>query len=136
MEIGGFSASATGNVFVRQEANVPSDGRLTDIDIGAFLSARRNPEHQALLHLIGTLVEGRPHRAGGKSSGISAADTGTARERRSAPTRKPAVPSVGLNAASNGPVPPALPGAGARVLRAPARRACRPPVREARVLGA
>jgi hypothetical protein len=54
--------SATGNVFVRHEANVPSGGRLTDIDIGAFLSAGRNPEHQALLRLIGTLVEGRPRR--------------------------------------------------------------------------
>jgi hypothetical protein len=47
----------TGRPFVRHEANVPSGGRVTDIDIGAFLSGgQRNPEHQALLHLIGTLV--------------------------------------------------------------------------------
>jgi len=50
----------TGNVFVQHEANVPSGGRVTNIDLGAFLSrVGRNPEHQALLRLIGTLVEGR-----------------------------------------------------------------------------
>jgi hypothetical protein len=44
-------------VFVRHEANIPSGGQVTDIDIGAFLSAgRANPEHQALLRLIGTLI--------------------------------------------------------------------------------
>lgn len=49
---------ATGNVFIRHEANIPSGGQQTDIDIGAFLSGpRESPERQALLHLIGTLVE-------------------------------------------------------------------------------
>jgi len=52
---------ATGDVFIRHEANIPSGGRHTDVEIGDFLSGgRRNPEHQALLHLIGTLVEGVP----------------------------------------------------------------------------
>jgi hypothetical protein len=53
---------ATGNVFVRHEANLPSGGKRTDIDIGAFLSeGQQNPEHQALLRLIGTLVfENKP----------------------------------------------------------------------------
>ena len=52
---------ATGDVFVRHEANVPSGGNRTDIDIGEFLSSgQRNPEHQALLRLIGTLVENKP----------------------------------------------------------------------------
>lgn len=51
---------ATGNVFVRHEANVPSGGKRTDIDVGEFLSGgQRNPEHQALLRLIGTLVENK-----------------------------------------------------------------------------
>jgi hypothetical protein len=51
---------ATGNAFVRHEANVPSGGKRTDIDIGEFLSGgQRNPEHQALLRLIGTLVENK-----------------------------------------------------------------------------
>jgi hypothetical protein len=51
----------TGNVFIRHEPNAPSGGRPTDVDIGVFLGAGpRNPEHQALLRLIGTLVEERP----------------------------------------------------------------------------
>ena len=55
---------ATGDVFVRHEANVPSGGKRTDIDIGDFLSSgQRNPEHQALLRLIGTLVESKPGAA-------------------------------------------------------------------------
>ena len=50
---------ATGHMFVRHEANAPSGGKSTDIDIGAFLNrGTRNPEHLALLHLIGTPVEG------------------------------------------------------------------------------
>ena len=50
--------SETGNVFIRHEANRSSGGRVTDIDIGAFLSAgQRHPQHEALLRLIGTLVE-------------------------------------------------------------------------------
>ena len=48
----------TGRVFVSHKANIPSGGRVTDTDIGEFLSGgRQNPEQQALLHLIGTLVE-------------------------------------------------------------------------------
>ena len=47
------------------EANIPSGGRHTDVEIGDFLSGgRRNPEHQALLYLIGTLVEGAPRARG------------------------------------------------------------------------
>jgi hypothetical protein len=34
---------ATGAAFVRHEANVPSGGQMTDIEIGAFLSGPRNP---------------------------------------------------------------------------------------------
>jgi hypothetical protein len=53
--------AATGRVFVNHEANVPSGGQSTEIDIGAFLSrGPRNPEHQVLLRLIGTLIEGSP----------------------------------------------------------------------------
>jgi hypothetical protein len=52
---------ATGNAFIRHEPNLPSGGQVTEIDIGAFLSrGPRNPEHQALLQLIGTLVRKRP----------------------------------------------------------------------------
>ena len=48
---------ATGNVFIRHEANIPSGGHVTEMDIATFLSSgQRNPEHQALLHLLGTLL--------------------------------------------------------------------------------
>ena len=47
----------TGRVFVRHEANVPSGGQVSDLDIGTFLMrGPLNPEHQALLRLIATLV--------------------------------------------------------------------------------
>lgn len=50
--------AATEEVFVRHEPNAPSGGRPSHIEIGAFLSrGARNPEHQALLRLIGTLIE-------------------------------------------------------------------------------
>ena len=44
--------AATGEVFVRHEPDPPSGGRRSHIEQGA-----RNPEHQALLRLIGTLIE-------------------------------------------------------------------------------
>jgi hypothetical protein len=48
----------TNRVFVRHEPNAPSGGRASQIDIGTFLSrGPLNPEHQALLRLIGTLVQ-------------------------------------------------------------------------------
>jgi hypothetical protein len=51
----------TRRVFIRHEANAPSGGQLTDIDIGEFLGGgQRHPEHQALLHLIETLLDSNP----------------------------------------------------------------------------
>jgi hypothetical protein len=48
----------TGRVFVRHEANLPSGGRVTDIDMRTFLSASHyGPEHHELLRLVGTLAE-------------------------------------------------------------------------------
>jgi hypothetical protein len=47
-----------GRAFVIHQPNSPSGGRLSHIELGEFL--RRNaggPEHQALLRLIGTLVD-------------------------------------------------------------------------------
>ena len=45
-------------VFVRHEPNAPSGGQASEIDIGTFLSrGPLNPEHQALLRQIGTLVD-------------------------------------------------------------------------------
>jgi hypothetical protein len=46
-----------GQAFVRHQANEPSGGRSTRIEIGAFLTrGPRGPEHEELLRLIGTLV--------------------------------------------------------------------------------
>src|SRR5438132_12316577 len=49
---------ATGSAFVRHQANMPSGGQVTDIEMGAFLSGPRNPEQDALLRLIGTSILG------------------------------------------------------------------------------
>jgi hypothetical protein len=44
-------------VFVRHQPNTPSGGQIADLDIGDFLArGGHSPEHQALLHLVGTLV--------------------------------------------------------------------------------
>ena len=52
-------ASEAGDPFVRHEPNAPSGGRVSEMEIDAFLSRRPlNPEHRALLRLIGTLVDG------------------------------------------------------------------------------
>ena len=46
-----------GRVFVRHEPNLASGGRAAEFEIGDFLTrGGQGPEHQALLHLIGTLV--------------------------------------------------------------------------------
>ena len=47
---------ATGSAFVRHQANAPSGGQVTDIDLGAFLSGPGSPEHEALLRLIGASI--------------------------------------------------------------------------------
>jgi hypothetical protein len=50
---------ATGLAFIRHEANRSSGGQVTDIEVGTFLSGPRNPEHEALLRLIGSFIYGR-----------------------------------------------------------------------------
>ncbi len=46
-----------GRLFVRHEANLASGGRVSDIDIAAFLAGGEDrPERRQLLDLIGTLV--------------------------------------------------------------------------------
>jgi hypothetical protein len=47
---------ATGTAFVRHQANAPSGGQVTDIELGAFLSGPGSPEHEALLRLIGASI--------------------------------------------------------------------------------
>jgi hypothetical protein len=66
----------TGSAFVRHQANAPSGGQVTDVEISAFLSGPRNPEHEALLRLIGASILD-PH--GAKADGEAAAGN-TSRE--------------------------------------------------------
>jgi hypothetical protein len=51
-------------VFVRHEPNPSSGGRVTDIEVGDFLSrGGLGPEKQELLRLIGCLIEQEPSNA-------------------------------------------------------------------------
>lgn len=53
---------ANGNVFVRHEPNRASGGRISDTDVGTFLSrGGQGPEKQELLRLIGSLVDETPN---------------------------------------------------------------------------
>ena len=46
-----------GQAFVRHQANEPSGGQSTRVDIGPFLTrGPPGPEHEELLRLIGTLA--------------------------------------------------------------------------------
>jgi hypothetical protein len=52
----------SGHAFVQHVPNAPSGGQVSDIDIGTFLiRGALGPEHQALLRLIGTLIEEQSH---------------------------------------------------------------------------
>jgi hypothetical protein len=52
----------TGRAFVIHQPGGPSSGRLSPIELGAFLSAEPvGPEHKALLRLIATLVDKPPY---------------------------------------------------------------------------
>ena len=50
-----------GHAFTIHQPNAPSGGRLSHIEVGAFLRDPPGPEHKALLRLIGTLVEVPPY---------------------------------------------------------------------------
>jgi hypothetical protein len=49
-----------GHAFVIHQPNAPSGGRLSHIELGAFLGYGAGPEQQALLRLVGTLVDVPP----------------------------------------------------------------------------
>jgi hypothetical protein len=52
----------SGNAFIIHQPNAPSGGRLSHIEVGEFLRAHvKGPQHQALLRLIGTLVNVPPY---------------------------------------------------------------------------
>jgi hypothetical protein len=47
----------SGKVFVLHQANIPSGGRVSQIELGDFLARGCGPEQQALLQIIGSLTE-------------------------------------------------------------------------------
>jgi hypothetical protein len=49
-----------GHAFIIHHPNAPSGGRLSHIELGQFLRNGKGPEQQAVLRLIGTLVEVPP----------------------------------------------------------------------------
>jgi hypothetical protein len=47
-----------GQIVISHEPNFASGGRASQVEIGTFLTkGNKGPEHQALLHLIGELVD-------------------------------------------------------------------------------
>ena len=51
---------ASGRVFVLHQANIPSGGQISHIELRDFLARGYGPEQQALLQMIGTLIESTP----------------------------------------------------------------------------
>jgi hypothetical protein len=51
---------ASGRVFVLHQPNIPSGGQISQIELRDFLARGYGPEQQALLQMIGTLVESPP----------------------------------------------------------------------------
>jgi len=49
-----------GRAFIIHQPNAPSGGKLSHIELSAFLSRGEGPEQQALLRLIGALVDVPP----------------------------------------------------------------------------
>jgi hypothetical protein len=51
---------ADGRAFILHQSNGPSGGRLSHMELGDFLRNANGPEQQALLRLIGSLVDVPP----------------------------------------------------------------------------
>jgi hypothetical protein len=49
-----------GRVFVLHQANIPSGGQISQIELRDFLAKGYGPEQQALLQMIGALIESAP----------------------------------------------------------------------------
>jgi len=52
--------TASGEVFVLHQANVPAGGHISRIELGDFLARGHGPEQQALLQMIGDLIAAAP----------------------------------------------------------------------------
>jgi hypothetical protein len=48
----------SGRVFIRHEPNAASGGNIDLIEIAEFLAQQHGPQHNELLRLIGTLIDG------------------------------------------------------------------------------
>ena len=51
---------ASGRVFVLHQANIPSGGQTSHIELSDFLTRGYGPEQQALIRMIGALIESTP----------------------------------------------------------------------------
>jgi hypothetical protein len=51
---------ASGRVFVLHQTNIPSGAQISQIELRDFLARGCGPEQQALLQMIGTLIESAP----------------------------------------------------------------------------
>jgi hypothetical protein len=61
-----------GSAFVRHQANAPSGGQGTDVEIDEFLSGPQSPERDALLRVIGASIVGpQGAEAGEEPSGAN-----------------------------------------------------------------
>jgi hypothetical protein len=56
--------STSGKVFVLHQANIPAGGRISQIELDDFLAKGHGPEQQALVQMIGSLVEPAPDNPG------------------------------------------------------------------------
>ncbi len=56
-----FLGREPANAFIIHQPNAPSGGRLSHIEVGAFLREGTGREQQALLRLVGTLVDVPPY---------------------------------------------------------------------------
>src|SRR6266576_1736922 len=76
---------ASGRVFVLHQANIPSGGQTSRIELGDFLTRGYDPEQQALVQMIGTLIEATPGELltgeGNPGLAVSLPGTHTARSR-------------------------------------------------------
>jgi hypothetical protein len=52
--------NTSGKIFVLHRANIPAGGQTSQIELGDFLARGYGPEQQALLEMIGSLVEPAP----------------------------------------------------------------------------
>jgi hypothetical protein len=51
---------ASGRVFVLHQANIPSGGQTSRLDLADFLTRGYGPQQQALYQMIGSLIESTP----------------------------------------------------------------------------